>query len=293
MSDTSPPLVYLNGRFLPPDEARIPVMDRGFLFGDGVYEVIPCYAGRLFRLHHHLQRLDSSLQAIRMRNPLPRGEWQQLLERLVVQLAGRDQSVYLQVTRGSTGQRDQAIPDEITPTLYCMTQPATYPDPETLARGVSAVTRPDIRWQRCDIKAITLLANVLMRSEAADLGAAEAILIRDGNALEGAASNLFMVRNGTIITPPKGAHLLPGITRDLVIELAADHQLPYREADIPAAELQQAEEIWITSSSREVTAVVELDGRPVANGKPGPIYRRMAALYAAYKQRLQTLDGTP
>ena len=267
-------------------------MDRGFLFGDGVYEVIPCYAGRLFRLHHHLQRLDSSLQAIRMRNPLPHDEWRQLLERLVAQLAGQDQSVYLQVTRGSTGQRDQAIPTGVTPTLFCMTQPATYPDPETLARGVSAVTRPDIRWQRCDIKAITLLANVLMRSEAADLGAAEAILIRDGNALEGAASNLFMVHDGAIITPPKGAHLLPGITRDLVIELAADHQLPYREADIPAAELQQAEEIWITSSSREVTAVVELDGRPVANGKPGPIYRRMAALYAAYKQRLQTLDGT-
>ncbi|MCW8906937.1 MAG: D-amino acid aminotransferase [Sedimenticola sp.] len=290
MSDATLPLVYLNGRFLPPDEARIPVMDRGFLFGDGVYEVIPCYGGRLFRLQHHLQRLDSSLRAIRMQNPLAHDQWQALLEKLVQQLPGADQSVYLQVTRGSTGQRDQAIPAGVAPTLFCMTQPAVYPDPDTLVRGVSAVTRPDIRWQRCDIKAITLLANVLLRSEATELGAAEAILIRDGNALEGAASNLFMVRDGTITTPPKSAHLLPGITRDLVIELAAAHHLPFREADIPVAELQQAEEIWITSSSREVTAVVELDSRPVGNGTPGPIYRRMTGLYGDYKQRLQTPD---
>ena len=292
MPGTQQPLVYLNGQFLPPDQARISVMDRGFLFGDGVYEVIPCYGGRLFRLQHHLQRLDNSLRAIRMHNPLTHDQWLALLEKLVRQLPGADQSVYLQVTRGSTGQRDQAIPARVAPTLFCMTQPAVYPAPETLARGVNAVTRPDTRWQRCDIKAITLLANLLLRGEATELGAAEAILIRDGNALEGAASNLFMVRNGTITTPPKSAHLLPGITRDLVIELAAAHHLPFREADIPVAELQQAEEIWITSSSKEVTSVVALDGQPVGNGTPGPIYRRMAGLYRDYKRRLQTTDNT-
>lgn len=291
MPEEQQPLVYLNGRFLPPAQARVSVLDRGFLFGDGVYEVIPCYAGRLFRLQHHLQRLDNSLQAIRMQNPLSHVGWQTILGKLVQQLPGSDQSVYLQVTRGTSGRRDHAIPADITPTLFCMTQPAIYPDKRTLTHGISAVTLADTRWQRCDIKAITLLANVLLRGEASDRGAAEAILVRDGMASEGTASNLFMVQDGVIITPPKSDRLLPGITRDLVIELALQHSLPYWERDIRAEELAQAQEIWVTSSSKEVTAVVELDGQPVANGVPGPIYKKMAALYGNYKRRLQTPDS--
>jgi len=207
--------IYLNGRFLPPQEGNISVMDRGFLFGDGVYEVIPCYGGRLFRLEHHLQRLDNSLHAIRMQNPLERGEWQAILQRLIGQLPGADQSIYLQVTRGSTGRRDHTIPSDIEPTVFVMTQPAVYPDAAALATGITAVTLEDNRWLRCDIKAITLLANVLLRGEAMEHGAAEAILIRNGIATEGATSNLFIVQAGEIITPPKSDHLLPGITRDL------------------------------------------------------------------------------
>lgn len=281
------PDVYLNGDFLPPGEARIPVMDRGFLFGDGVYEVIPCYGGRLFRLEHHLQRLDNSLHAIRMDNPLDRKAWQSILEQLTGQLPGSDQSVYLQVTRGSSGQRDHAIPTGITPTVFAMTQPAIYPDATTLAQGIKAVTLTDNRWGRCDIKAITLLANVLLRSEANDRDAAEAILIRDGKAIEGAASNLFIVQAGVIITPPKSPQLLPGITRDLVLELAQTHGMPWREQEISEAMLEAADEIWVTSSTKEVMAVVTLNGRAVGNGVPGPIYARMAGLYGDYKAQLQ------
>lgn len=282
-----PPEIYLNGRFLPPDQGRISVMDRGFLFGDGVYEVIPCYAGRLFRLEHHLQRLDNSLHGIRMQNPLDRAQWQSVLERLIAQLPGADQSIYLQITRGSSGRREHAIPDGLQPTVFAMTQPAVYPDATTLANGIKAVTLPDNRWERCNIKAITLLANLLLRSEAKDRGAAEAILIRDGFATEGAASNLFIVRSGEIITPPKSDHLLPGITRDLVLELAQQHGQSYTEQEISRQMLDEADEIWVTSSSKEVMAVVELDGRPVGNGKPGPIYSRMAGFYSEYKALLQ------
>lgn len=262
-------------------------MDRGFLFGDGVYEVIPCYGGRPFRLEHHLRRLDNSLHAIRMQNPLTRSRWQAILQRLIDQLPGQDQSIYLQITRGSTGSREHAIPVGIEPTVFVMTQPATYPDAATLATGIKAVTLEDNRWVRCNIKAITLLANVLLRSEASDRGAAEAILLRDGFASEGAASNLFIVHAGEIITPPKSDRLLPGITRDLVLELAQQHALPCSEKEISRQMLSGADEIWVTSSSKEVMAVVELDGQAVGNGKPGPIYSRMAGFYSEYKALLQ------
>ncbi|TVO76585.1 D-amino acid aminotransferase [Sedimenticola selenatireducens] len=281
------PDIYLNGQFLRPEEGKISVMDRGFLFGDGVYEVIPCYAGRLFRLEHHLQRLDSSLHAIHMTNPLSTAEWQAILQRLIQQLPGTDQSVYLQITRGSTGKRDHAIPKEIQPTLFAMTQPAIYPDEASLTNGVKAITLQDNRWHRCNIKAITLLANVLLRSEAMDHGASEAILIRDGQAVEGATSNIFIVKKQRIITPPKSEHLLPGITRDLVLELAGQQGMPFEESAISEQALNEADEIWLTSSSKEVMAVVELNGQRVGNGKPGPIYSQIANHYQAYKNLLR------
>lgn len=283
----TPPEIYLNGQFLPPEEGKVSVMDRGFLFGDGVYEVIPCYGGRPFRLEHHLQRLDNSLHAIRMQNPLTRVRWQAILQRLIGQLPGQDQSIYLQITRGSSGSREHTIPVGIEPTVFVMTQPAIYPDAATLATGIKVITLEDNRWVRCNIKAITLLANVLLRSEARERGAAEAILVRDGFATEGSASNLFIVRSGEIITPPKSDRLLPGITRDLVLELAQQHALPCSEQEISRHMLDSADEIWVTSSSKEVMAVVELDGRPVGNGTPGPIYTRMAAFYSEYKALLQ------
>ena len=283
--------VYLNGDFLPLEQARISVMDRGFLFGDGVYEVIPCYGGRLFRVNQHLQRLDHSLQAIGMRNPKTAEAWRAVLESLVARATNGDQSVYLQVTRGAYGERNHAVPADIEPTLFAMASPLQPASPEIAERGIAASTAEDIRWLRCDIKSIALLANVMLREEADRQGGKEAILIRDGLAIEGATSNLFIVHDGVIVTPPKSRLLLPGITRDLVLELAADGGLSCREADIPETLLGAAQEIWITSSTREVMAVTQLNGKAVANGEPGPIFRQMAGLYANYRTRIETGVG--
>ena len=280
--------VFLNGEFLPLDQARIPVLDRGFLFGDGVYEVIPAYGGRLFRLEQHLDRLGNSLRAIRIEQPHGHGEWRQILERLLAANDGSDQSIYLQVTRGAHTKRDHAIPPGLQPTVFAMATPIAAPNPAIAERGIHAVTREDIRWHRCDIKAVTLLAAVLLRQEAADEDAMEAILVRDGLATEGAASNLFIVQDGVIVTPPKGADLLPGITRDLVLELAVKEGLAHREVPITREQLEQADEVWLTSSTREVMPVTRLDGRSVGDGRPGPVWRRMSALYRAYKEHLRT-----
>ena len=226
---------HLNGAFLPLDEARIPVMDRGFLFGDGVYEVIPVYGGKLFRLAHHLKRLANSLDAVRIGNPLTDNDWTALLTELVERNSGGEQSVYLQVTRGVAARRDHAFPADIKPTVFAMSSANTTAHGSESDPGITAVTLPDIRWQHCNIKAITLLPNVLLRQQAIDADTAEAILIRDGYAMEGAASNLFVVSNGLLLTPPNGPALLPGITRDLILELAAANAIPYRETDIPEA----------------------------------------------------------
>lgn len=279
--------VYLNGEFLPLDQARISVMDRGFLFGDGVYEVIPAYHGHLFRLEHHLGRLEQSLAAIRISPPLSLAQWRPVLERLIEPYRDRDLSVYVQVTRGPAPNRDHAIPSQTLPTLFAMAMPMPPRDPDLLATGVAAVTRPDIRWLRCDIKAVTLLAAVLARQEAADRQALEAILIRDGFAYEGSASNLFISRDGVLVTPPKGVLLLPGITRDLVLELAAGAGQSAEERPIGVDELRSADEIWLTSSSREVLPVTRLDDRAVGDGRPGPNWRRIDQLYQAYKARLR------
>lgn len=277
MGDT----VYLNGRFLPVDEARISVLDRGFVFGDGVYEVIPVYGGRLFRLEAHLERLDHSLAGIRFANPLPRDAWQALLEQLVERNGGGDQSLYLQVTRGPA-PREHAFPARVTPTVFAMSDPLG-PIPERLRQGAAAITVEDIRWRLCHIKAITLLPNVLLRQQAIDRGAVEAIMLRDGEVTEGAASNVFMVRDGAVVTPPKSNLLLPGITRDLVVELCAANGIPIAETGVPEARLRNADEVWLTSSTKEVLPVVRLDEAPVGDGVPGPVWQRVIALYQAYK----------
>ena len=280
------PDIYLNGDYLPLDQAKISVMDRGFLFGDGVYEVIPCYQGRLFRLAEHLQRLENSLRAICMPNPLAADDWRKILERLVKQSPSVDQWVYLQVTRGAQSERNHALPEQIKPTLFAMTNPLPPPDPQLASQGISAHTVEDTRWQRCDIKAITLLANVLLRHESARRGGTEALLIREGLAVEGSASNLFIVQDGTIVTPPKGRHLLPGITRDLVLELASEAKLPAVERAVTETELGTASEVWVTSSTKEILAVTRLNGETVGQGTPGPLYRRITGCYARYKAGL-------
>jgi D-alanine transaminase len=277
-------LVYLNGEYQALSEARVPVLDRGFLFGDGVYEVIPVYGGRPLRLAEHLRRLEQSLAQIKMSPPLTDAEWALIIDRLIA--GPGDQYIYLQVTRGVAPKRDHAIPPGIAPTVFAMCTPIA-PIP---LDGVKAITVDDIRWDRCNIKAITLLANVLLRQEALDSGANEAILVRGDRVLEGAASNLFIVQNGTLITPPKGPEILPGITRDLVLELAHDQGIPAVERHVSRAELTAADEIWLSSSTREILAVIELDGQPVSGGKPGPVWAKLQSAYQDYKQRLRESD---
>jgi D-alanine transaminase len=275
------PLVYLNGEYLPLNEAKVPVLDRGFLFGDGVYEVIPVYGGKPFRLDEHLRRLEQSLEGIGMSSPLSDAEWAAIFDRLT--RGSEDQQIYLQITRGVAPKRDHAIPTGIAPTVFVMCAPIA---PIPLA-GIKAITVTDIRWDRCNIKAITLLANVLMRQEAVEKGASEAILVRDGHVLEGAASNVLIVKDGRLITPPKGDTILPGITRDLVLELAQAQGLPTEERHVSLSELRNADEIWMTSSTREILAVIELDGEPVSGGVPGPFWQTLQIAYQHYKQQLR------
>ena len=280
-------VAYLNGTFLPLEDAQVPVMDRGFLFGDGVYEVIPVYGGKLFRLAHHLKRLKNSLDAVRIGNPLADEEWNTMLGELVARNEGNDQAIYLQVTRGVAAQRDHAFPEDTRPTLFAMsTATAAAVDIDSVT-GVTAITLPDIRWKLCNIKAITLLPNVLLRQQAIDAGSAEAILIKDGYAIEGAASNLFIVKDGLLITPPNSPDLLPGITRDLIIELAANHAIPFRETGITEEELFNADEIWLTSSTREISPVTRLDDTVISAGTPGPVWKQIITLYQEYKTAIR------
>jgi D-alanine transaminase len=277
--DTS--IVYLNGEFLPLNQAKVSVMDRGFLFGDGVYEVIPVYGGRPLRLDEHMERLANSLRGIRMTPPLSNLEWASVFSRLIQ--GPHDQSIYLQVTRGVAPKRDHAIPPDIEPTVFAMCTPIA-PLP---VDGIRTITVDDIRWDWCHIKAITLLSNVLLRQEAIDRGCTEAILVRDGYAIEGAASNLFVLVDGVLVTPPKSNELLPGITRDLVLELAVQHGIPASERRITLQELKTSPEVWMTSSTREIMPVIELDGAPVGSGRPGPLWNRMQGLYQDYKEILR------
>ncbi len=279
--------VYLNGKFLPIEEARVSVTDRGFLFGDGVYEVIPVYGGHLFKLQHHLQRLHNSLHGIGMANPHTQSEWQEILTRLTAQLGNSDQALYLQVTRGCTDVRDHAWPENIEPTIYARTKILKTPTAEEKRRGIHAVTLDDPRWKLCNIKAITLLANVLARHEAAEAGAQEAILIRDDLATEGAASNLFIVKDKLLMTPPKSDSLLPGITREIVLELAKRHGIPYAEVNISTGDLHTADEIWMSSSTKEILPVLKLNGQSVGNGVAGAAWEEMNTLYEACKERLR------
>jgi D-alanine transaminase len=278
--------VFLNGDFLPISEAKVSVLDRGFIFGDGIYEVIPAYGGSLFRFAEHMQRLQDSLDAIRLPNPYSLSEWQTLLGQLLPTDTGQDQSVYLQLTRG-VAPREHGFPQDIKPTVFAMAQALPAPEPQWLACGIEAVSLPDSRWQHCNIKSISLLANILLRQQAMDERAMEAILIRDGLVTEGAASNVFIVAGGTIYTPIKDQHLLPGITRDLIVELARARQLACEETRLSESALLKADEIWLSSSSREILPVTQLNHKPVGQGKPGPIWQKMYTIFQEYKQKLR------
>lgn len=281
-------MIYLNGEYLPLSEARISVLDRGFLFGDGVYEVIPVYARRPFRLNEHLARLQSSLDAIRLINPLDKSQWTAMIEKIIAQNEGEDQQIYLQVTRGvsvdANVKRNHAFPKSATSTVFAMSEPLLPPPVEQREQGISAVTAADNRWHRCDIKATSLLANCLLRQRAIDEGCTETVLLRDGFLTEGAASSIFVIQNGILLAPPKSHLMLPGITYDVILELADRQGLPYQVRDVLETEVRTADELWLASSTKEVLPIVTLDGRPVGSGRPGAVFVQMLGWYQDYKR---------
>ena len=282
--------IYLNGLFMPIEDARISVLDRGFIFGDGVYEVIPVYSRKAFRLQSHLHRLQHSLDGIRLANPHSDADWAANINELIARNTGEDQYLYLHITRG-VAQRDHAFPNPpVKPTVFMMSSPLLTPPDALLASGVGAVSAPDNRWLRCDIKAIALLPNVLLRQLAVDAGCAETVLIRpefktEGEFMtEGAASNIFVVKNGVLLAPPKDNLMLPGITYDVVLEIAAANNIPHEVRRIAAAEVFNADELLLTSSTKEVLAITTLDGKPVGTGKPGAMFAKLHMLYQNFKR---------
>lgn len=280
MSDFVDREVYLNGEYLPLSEAKVSVLDRGFLFGDGVYEVIPSYSGDLFRMQDHLDRLQASMSRVRFELNYSFEQWMEILTPLLDN--SKDQYIYLQITRGVAPKRDHAFPKDPVPTVFAMCS-----DIKPFAgveAGVKAMTMEDSRWEMCDVKATTLLANVLLRQQAIEQGCAEAILHRKGYVTEGAASNLFAVIDGILITPEKTAEILPGITRQVILELAKVNSFKMSEEIISLEALQMASEIWITSSTREIVPVIELDSVKVGEGVPGPVFNKMNQLFQDYKK---------
>ena len=282
-------MIYLNGQWMPIEEAKIPVLDRGFIFGDGIYEVIPVYRRKAFRAHGHLQRLARSLASIRIENPHDEAGWMALLAEIVARQPFENQGVYFQVTRG-VARRDHAFPRESTPTVFMMSNPLATPSEETYAKGVACVSAIDNRWLRCDIKSTSLLGNVLMRQFAADHDAIETVMFRAGLLTEASASNVLIVKDGVIASPQKDHLILPGITLDATIDLARETGLPLEMRAITEAEVRCADELWLSSSTKEVLAITTLDGKPVGHGagagKPGLMFAKMRAAYQAAKAAL-------
>lgn len=280
-------LAYLNGNYLPLDEARISPMDRGFLFGDGAYEVIPVYSRRPFRLQQHLERLERTLAALQLANPLSKEQWAEVVQRLVNEHGSEDQGVYLQVTRGAAPVRDQAFPrPAVAPTVFAYADRLPTPSAELLAVGGTALTAEDFRWLRCDLKTVSLVANVLLRQLSAAAGCTETILLRDGLVMEGSASNVLVVQDGVILAPPKSNLILPGVTYDVVLELATANGIPTQVRPVAEVELRSADEVWVTSSTKEVLPITRIDDAPVADGRPGPLAARMNALYQDFKNQV-------
>jgi len=281
-------LVYLNGQYVPREQATVSVMDRGFLFGDGVYEVIPVYGGQPLRLEEHLVRLESSLAGIQLDNPHSKQDWIEIIETFISHHNGGEQSLYLQVTRGAVEKRDHAFPAKVNHTVFLMSNPLMDVPPPEEVKGVSAVTLEDIRWQLCHLKTVSLLGNVLLKQEALNQGYDETILVRGDCATECSASNLFMVKDNVVITPPKSQLLLPGITRDLVLDVIKQAGIHAVERDIQEAELVQADELWFSSSTKAVVPIISLNGHAVGTGCPSEMWRTVVE---HYRQYIQTLKG--
>lgn len=279
--------VYLDGQYYPIEEARISPQDRGFLFGDGIYEVIPVFNKRLFEFDAHLTRLNNGLAAISIANPLSSKEWQDILNKLIQTHPWDNQFIYLQVTRGVQLERNHLPDDCLTPSIYAYTNPLLPVSDYIIKNGIKAITLEDIRWLRCDIKAITLLPNVMMKIAAKQQGADDAILInRDGLISEGTASNIFIVQNGKLLTPPTSNKILPGITRLVIENIARDHDITILEQELTLTDLEKADEIWLTSSTKDALPVCQLNGKAVGTGKPGAVWLKMNTFFAEAKERL-------
>jgi len=283
-------MIYLNGSFIPIEDARISVLDRGFIFGDGVYEVIPVYSHIPFRLAEHLRRLQKSLDGIQLKNPYTDVEWTKLLEQIVAGNEGDDQSLYLHITRG-VAPRNHAFPKGVLPTVFIMSSPSVAAPKELIITGISAITANDNRWSRCDIKAISLLPNVLLRQMASDSNAIETLLLRDGFLSEGAASNIFTVKNKLLLVPPKSNLMLPGITYDVVLEIANKYQMPYEIREISENDLRSSDEILLTSSTKEIMSITLLDGKKVGSGKPGEVFSQLYHHYQNFKNSIMRRES--
>jgi D-alanine transaminase len=278
----------LNGQLLPLNQAKVSVLDRGFIFGDGVYEVIPVYRRRLFRFDEHMARLARSLDKLRIVNPHSRDEWLRHARTLVAAVTADDQLVYIQVTRG-VAPRDHVMPEGLTPTVFAMSNPMKPPAPELRHHGVACVTARDFRWERGDIKSVSLLGNVLARQMSADRGALETIMFRDGWLTEASGSNVWVVHEGALLGAPRSEHVLEGIRYELLRELCEEEGIAYNLRPISEDDVRTADELMLTSASKEVLPVTKLDDHPVGHGalrgKPGPVYAR---LYEAYQRAKAT-----
>jgi D-alanine transaminase len=279
------PVCYLNGEFVPLAEARISPLDRGFLFGDSVYEVLPVFDGRMFRFREHFDRLARSLKETRIATPHSHEEWLALLNELIAQNGGGTMYVYVQVTRGMEYGRNHAFPKESKPTVFALASQLPSMTPQQQEHGLAAITVEDFRWGRCDIKATTLLANVLMKQQATEAGAQEAILIKDGEVLEGSSTTVFIVSRGTLITPPNSHRILPGTTRDATLELA-ETLMPVEIRRIDVDEMFAADEVWISAATRDVLPITRIDGKAIGTGRPGPWWQKMTQAFAALRAKL-------
>ena len=286
---------YLNGDYTDLTQAKVSVMDRGFIFGDGVYEVVPAYGGQLFRFEQHMARLERSLDAVRIRNPLSRGEWRAMALRLIGEhtasntgAASSDaQMVYIQVTRG-VAMRDHVMPQDIAPTVFAMANVMTLPSATQREHGVACVSADDFRWEKAHIKSTSLMGSVLARQLSFDAGAVETVMFRHGFLSEASASNVWVVKQSTVVGPPRDNLLLAGIRYELIEEICRAEGLAFELRRIPRQEVLEADELILSSATREVLAVVTLDGKPVGSGQPGPVYRRLFAGYQAAIEQAKT-----
>jgi D-alanine transaminase len=279
------PQCYLDGEYVALREARISPLDRGFLFGDSVYEVVPVFADRMFLFKEHFDRLARSLREIRIENPHDHEGWLAIVEQLIARNGGGDMYVYVQVSRGQEYGRNHAFPAIVKPTVFAMASPLPVFTDELRNAGLSAITVEDFRWGRCDIKSTALLANVLMKQQAADAGANEAIIVRDGEVLEGSSTSVFIVKGGVVATPPNDHRILPGTTRDAALAIAKEcAKVEIRK--ITLDELRNADEVWISAATRDVLPVTRVDGAPIGSGRPGPVWNEVSQGFVSARQRL-------